>query len=100
MTVLVETDFEAEAIDLDDVLDQVEIFPGDPHHYIGPLGAELRLIGTRQKYQVCLLWDWDGDRYHKRESRRARRRPGTTESDPRRRAIQGPHHNRSSVAGA
>lgn len=53
MTVFVETDFEAEALDLDHAPSQDEIFPDDPTHWLGPLSAEVRLVGTRRKYQVC-----------------------------------------------
>ena len=34
MSVLAESDFEAEAIDLDQAPGQKEIFPGDSNHYL------------------------------------------------------------------
>jgi hypothetical protein len=60
MTVLEITDFEAEALDLEEIPDQDEIYPDQQGHVIGPLEAELRLVGTQRKYKVCLWWDWDG----------------------------------------
>ena len=56
MTVLYTPDFEAEALDLDDIPDETEMYPGESIHVIGPLDAELRLVGTRRRYKVALWW--------------------------------------------
>jgi len=56
MTVLYTPDFEAEALDLDHIPDEDEMYPGKSIHVIGPLDAEVRLVGTRRRYQVALWW--------------------------------------------
>lgn len=52
MTVYTTPDFEAEALDLDHVPDQREIYPDEPLHIIGPMDAQVQLVGSRRKYKV------------------------------------------------
>lgn len=59
MTVIPVPDFEAEALDLDDI---PEPPAADPNfHDCGAFlrDAELRLIGTRRRYRVGAWWDWE-----------------------------------------
>lgn len=52
MTVYETPDFEAEVLDLDHVPDQREIYLDDLRHVLGPMDAEVHLVGTRRKYKV------------------------------------------------
>lgn len=61
MTIYTTPDFEIEALDLDHVPDQREIDPGGDTNWRGPLNAELRLVGTRRKYQVGIQIGDDDD---------------------------------------
>ena len=61
MTVYIPYDFLADALDLDHVPDEFELFPDDPVHWIDSNPAKIYLLGTRRRYSVGVSFGDDPD---------------------------------------
>ena len=61
MTIYIPPDFLADALDLDHVPDEFELFPDDPVHWIDSNPAKIDLLGTRRRYSVGVSFGDDSD---------------------------------------